>query len=72
MVARKQIPFAEPLWLSREFSAYYNESHRRLQKEARAYVDKHILPFSDLWERQGFVPPEVGKQLPVCPLARSR
>jgi len=38
-------PFADPLWLNRQSSPYYKESHRRLQREAREYVDKNITPF---------------------------
>ncbi|KAJ4311380.1 hypothetical protein N0V84_010473 [Fusarium piperis] len=53
------IPFADPLWLTRGESPYYNDSHRRLQKEVRAYVDEHIAPFCDEWERKGSVPQEV-------------
>jgi hypothetical protein len=53
------IPFADPLWLTRGESPYYGESHRRLQKEVRAYVDEHIAPFCDEWERKGAVPQEV-------------
>lgn len=53
------IPFGDPLWLSRDYSPYYNESHRRLQKETREYVDTHIAPFCDEWEKTGVVPPEV-------------
>lgn len=59
MGSNAYLPFTEPLWLSRQVSPYYTKSHRRLQKIAREYVDTHILPFSDEWERQGFVPPEV-------------
>jgi hypothetical protein len=53
------VPFAEPLWHSRKVSPYYKESHIRLQKEVRRYVDEHILPFCEQWERQGSVPAEV-------------
>lgn len=53
------VPFADPLWLNRYYSPYYNESHRQLQKEVREYVDTHIAPFCEEWEKQGFVPPEV-------------
>ncbi|KAF4461511.1 acyl- dehydrogenase NM domain [Fusarium albosuccineum] len=56
------VPFADPLWLTRGTSPYYGESHRRLQKEVRAYVDEHIAPFCDEWERKGVVPPEVHKR----------
>ncbi|KAM0690587.1 hypothetical protein Q7P36_009355 [Cladosporium allicinum] len=53
------VPFAEPLWHSRKVSPYYKESHIRLQKEVRRYVDERILPFCEQWERQGSVPAEV-------------
>lgn len=59
MSSVSNIPFADPLWLNRYYSPYYNESHRRLQKEVREYVDTHIVPFCEEWERQGSVPPEV-------------
>ncbi|KAK3621074.1 hypothetical protein LTR56_023000 [Elasticomyces elasticus] len=52
------VPFAEPLWHSRGASPYYSDSHRRLQKEVRQYVDTKILPFSEQWEREGSVPAE--------------
>lgn len=54
-----QAPFADPLWHNRASSAYYGESHRKLQKEVRAYVDHHIAPFCADWEQQGSVPTEV-------------
>lgn len=57
--ALNQVPFAEPLWHSRKVSPYYSESHRRLQKEVRQYVNENILPFCEQWERQGSVPGEV-------------
>ncbi|OAL33881.1 hypothetical protein AYO20_06892 [Fonsecaea nubica] len=52
-------PYADPPWLSRDVSPYYTASHRRLQAEAREYVDTHITPFCEDWERQGSVPSEV-------------
>ena len=52
-------PFADPLWLNRGLSPYYNDSHRHLQKEVREYVDIYIAPFCEEWENQGFVPAEV-------------
>ncbi|KAJ5892127.1 acyl-CoA dehydrogenase NM domain-like protein [Penicillium subrubescens] len=56
------VPFADPLWLNRYYSPYYNDSHRRLQKEVREYVDTYITPFCEEWEKQGFVPPEVQRR----------
>lgn len=39
------VPYAEPLWLKPEFSSpYYKDSHRRLQKELRKFVDTHVTP----------------------------
>jgi len=39
------IPYTEPMWLSPEFkSPYYDESHRRLQKEVRVFVDEYVRP----------------------------
>ncbi|KAJ1548766.1 hypothetical protein HK405_015457 [Cladochytrium tenue] len=53
-----EVPFADPLWLTRGTSPYYDDSHRRLQKEVREYVNTHLVPFCDEWEAQGFIPPE--------------
>ena len=52
-------PFADPPYLSRGISPYYNESHRRLQREARKYVNEKIIPHCEEWERNGAVPSEV-------------
>lgn len=49
-------PYADPPWLSRDISPYYNESHRQLQREAREYVDTNITPFCEEWEEAGVVP----------------
>ncbi|PKY09422.1 acyl-CoA dehydrogenase NM domain-like protein [Aspergillus campestris IBT 28561] len=62
MTSYSDVPFADPVWLTRQYSPYYNDSHRRLQREARAYVDTHILPFCDEWEKQGEVPAEVHRR----------
>jgi len=52
-------PYADPAWFSRDITPYYNDTHRRLQLEAREYVSKYITPFCEEWERQGSVPQEV-------------
>lgn len=57
------VPFADPLWLNRKHSPYYKDSHRKLQKEVRQYVDEQISPFCEEWEKQGFVPPEVSSDV---------
>jgi hypothetical protein len=59
MTSFSTTPFADPLWLNRGFSPYYTDSHRRLQKEVREYVDTYIAPFCEEWEKTGVVPQEV-------------
>jgi hypothetical protein len=56
------VPFADPLWISRTISPYHNDSHRRLHKEVREYVDNNLRPFAEEWEREGSVPVEVSGQ----------
>jgi hypothetical protein len=56
------VPFADPLWISRTISPYHNDSHRKLQKEVREYVDNNLRPYAEEWERQGSVPVEVSDQ----------
>ena len=51
--------FSDPLSLTRNASPYYKDSHRRLQREIREYVDEHISPNCEKWEAEGHVPREV-------------
>ena len=54
------VPFADPPWhQTGSNSPYYNESHKRLQREVREYVDEFVLPYAEDWEREGSVPEEV-------------
>lgn len=49
-----QVPYAEPLWLTPRFkSPYFNDSHRRLQKEMRTFVETHIKPEAQRKELDG-------------------
>jgi hypothetical protein len=59
MTSQSPVPFSDPLWYNRASSVYYNDSHRRLQREVREYVETCIAPFCDEWERAGTVPAEV-------------
>ncbi|KFZ23995.1 hypothetical protein V502_01526 [Pseudogymnoascus sp. VKM F-4520 (FW-2644)] len=48
------VPYGEPTWLRPEFhSPYYNDSHRRLQKAMREFVDKYVTPEAQESERTG-------------------
>ncbi|KIV94208.1 hypothetical protein PV10_01996 [Exophiala mesophila] len=49
-----QVPYAEPLWLTPAFkSPYYNDSHRRLQRALRHFVDHDIYPEAQEKELDG-------------------
>jgi hypothetical protein len=52
-------PWAEPAWYNSLNSPYYNDSHRRLRKFMRTYIDTKILPYSWEWEEAGEVPEPV-------------
>ncbi|KAL2374896.1 acyl-CoA dehydrogenase [Blastomyces gilchristii SLH14081] len=54
-------PYVEPFWHSRDTSPYYNESHRNLRLFVRDYVENHLRPYADEYEKQGFIPPEALK-----------
>ncbi|KAI0472843.1 acyl-CoA dehydrogenase/oxidase [Xylariaceae sp. FL0804] len=48
------VPYAEPLWLTPQYkSPYYSESHRRLRKAARVFVETYILPEAMAREQDG-------------------
>lgn len=48
------MPYAEPLWLTPQFKTpYYNDSHRRLQKAFRTFVDQDIYPEAQEKEADG-------------------
>ncbi|KIW78140.1 hypothetical protein Z517_07973 [Fonsecaea pedrosoi CBS 271.37] len=51
-------PFAEPAWYNALDSPYYNDSHRTFRKFVRDYLETNVLPYSEQWEKDGFVPLE--------------
>ncbi|SCO52119.1 probable acyl-CoA dehydrogenase [Fusarium fujikuroi] len=50
------IPFADPVWHKDSSHPYFKNSHRKLQRFIREYVDSEITPNAPEWEAQGFVP----------------
>lgn len=49
-----QVPYAEPIWLTPQFkSPYYTDSHRKLQKAMRKFVDVEITPEAQAREHSG-------------------
>lgn len=51
-------PFAEPSWYNALASPYYNDSHRRLQRAVRKYLEDDVIPNVEEWEENGLVPLE--------------
>jgi alkylation response protein AidB-like acyl-CoA dehydrogenase len=48
------VPYGEPMWLTTQFkSPYYNDSHRRLQKALRKFVDEEMYPEAQEKEKSG-------------------
>ncbi|KAF4637632.1 hypothetical protein G7Y89_g462 [Cudoniella acicularis] len=53
------VPYGEPTWLTPQFkSPYYKESHRRLQKAMRIFVDEEVYPVAQECEREGMTIPQ--------------
>ena len=52
--AVSKVPFAEPSWLLPVYhSPYYTESHRKLQKALRVFVENEIIPDAHACEASG-------------------
>ncbi|KAH8819262.1 acyl-CoA dehydrogenase/oxidase [Xylogone sp. PMI_703] len=56
------IPFADPSWHTRPDHPYYRDSHRKLQRFVREYVDNEIRPKVEEWEKNGHIPEEAFKR----------
>lgn len=56
------VPFADPNWHTDTGNPYYKDSHRRLQRFIREYVDSEIVPNGAEWEAQGYVPDHAFKR----------
>ncbi|KAF5541909.1 acyl dehydrogenase, partial [Fusarium napiforme] len=49
-----KVPYAEPLWLAEPFrSPYYKDSHRRLQRKLREFVDSELYAEAQECEATG-------------------
>lgn len=53
------IPFEEPPWLLGQPSPFYNDSHRKWQKDIRAWLYDNLVAHGLEWENAGKVPTEV-------------
>jgi hypothetical protein len=54
-----EIPGADPAWHRRHGHPYFKESHYKLQRFVREYVDREIAPNVEEWERNAEVPESV-------------
>ncbi|KAF9430584.1 hypothetical protein BGZ94_005918 [Podila epigama] len=50
------VPFGDPSWYQDWDSPYYKDSHRRIRKLMRAFVEKDISPFVHEWDEAKQVP----------------
>eukprot|EP00933_Yihiella_yeosuensis_P034293 TRINITY_DN27794_c0_g1_i1.p1 TRINITY_DN27794_c0_g1~~TRINITY_DN27794_c0_g1_i1.p1 ORF type:complete len:456 (+),score=74.32 TRINITY_DN27794_c0_g1_i1:94-1461(+) len=66
------LPFGDPSWYQAYNSPYYNETHKKLRKLFREYVDENIMGNCHEWDEAGKIPKEIylsaGKLgvLPLC------
>jgi len=50
------VPYADPTWYQDWHSPYYKESHRRLRKAMREFVDREITPNCHKWDESKKIP----------------
>ncbi|OAL44491.1 acyl-CoA dehydrogenase [Pyrenochaeta sp. DS3sAY3a] len=55
-------PYAEAPWARGGPSPYYNDSHRRLRKAMRDWMEEKIIPFSSEWEEAADIPDSVFRE----------
>ncbi|KAI8341233.1 acyl-CoA dehydrogenase/oxidase [Chlamydoabsidia padenii] len=56
------IPYGDPSWYQDWNSPYYNESHIKLRKMMREFVDKEIMPYCHEWSEAKAIPRSVIKK----------
>jgi alkylation response protein AidB-like acyl-CoA dehydrogenase/predicted heme/steroid binding protein len=49
--------YGDPTWYQTWHSPYYSDSHYRVRKAMRAFVDEHVMPNVDNWDRVKRIPP---------------
>lgn len=53
------VPLSEPPWLNGLPSPYYDDSHRRLQRESRDFITKNLSQYAMEWETSEEVPEDL-------------
>lgn len=58
----EQYPYGDPSWYQNFNSPYYNESHLKVRKAMREWVDKEVTPFCHEWSENKEIPRSVLKR----------
>ncbi|RCI06103.1 hypothetical protein CU098_009914 [Rhizopus stolonifer] len=53
------VPFGDPMWYQDWYSPYYNDSHRKVRKVVRDFVEREIMPYTHEWDEAKELPREV-------------
>ncbi|KAI9306456.1 acyl-CoA dehydrogenase/oxidase [Cunninghamella echinulata] len=56
------IPYGDPTWYQDWNSPYYNQTHIKLRKMMREFVDKEIMPFCHEWSEAKEIPKSIVKR----------
>ncbi|KAI9259106.1 acyl-CoA dehydrogenase/oxidase [Helicostylum pulchrum] len=56
------IPYGDPNWYQDWNSPYYKESHIKLRKEIRQFIDTEVMPFCHEWSEAKAIPRSVVKR----------
>ncbi|KAI9322420.1 acyl-CoA dehydrogenase/oxidase [Dichotomocladium elegans] len=55
----EMVPYGDPMWYQDWYSPFYNDSHRKLRKFMRDFVEKEVMPFTHEWDEAKRLPPEL-------------
>ncbi|CAO3683335.1 unnamed protein product [Umbelopsis vinacea] len=55
------VAFGDPMWHTHD-TPYYNETHRALRRDVRAFVDKEITPYCHEWDEAKQLPRSMFKK----------
>jgi alkylation response protein AidB-like acyl-CoA dehydrogenase len=66
------LAFGDPSWYQAYNSPYYNETHKKVRKIMREFVDEHLMSEVFGWDEEGKIPAEIYKlagesgAIPLC------
>ncbi|KAG1401530.1 hypothetical protein G6F60_006324 [Rhizopus arrhizus] len=53
------VPFGDPMWYQDWYSPYYDDSHRKVRKSVRDFVEREIMPYTHEWDEAKELPREI-------------